>query len=163
MKVQTETSPEYIVKSSNTEQDAIIASAKRILESRLRTFGVAFTSPDLVKDFLLIKLSALESERFDVLFLNSQNKLIEHIPMFCGTIDGASVYPREIIKKALELNASALIIAHNHPSGSLVPSHADKDITKKIKDAAELMDIRLLDHLIVGGMDTYSFAENDLI
>ena len=161
MKVQTETSPEYVVKPIN--DDLIIQSAKRILESRLRTFGVAFASPDLVKDFLLIQLSALEAERFDVLFLNSQNKLIEHIPMFFGTIDGASVYPREIIKKALALNSSALIIAHNHPSGTLVPSQADKNITKKIKDAAELMDIRLLDHLIVGGMDTYSFAENDLI
>ena len=162
MKVQTETSPEYKIKPSNRE-DEIIASAKIILKSRLRTVGVAFTSPDLVKDYLLIQLSALESERFDVLFLNSQNKLIEHIPMFYGTIDGASVYPREIVKKALELNASALIIAHNHPSGSLVPSHADKNITNKIKDASKLMDIRLLDHLIVGGMDTYSFAENALI
>ena len=162
IKVQTETSPEYTVKSANSE-DAIIASAKIILKSRLRTVGVAFTSPDLVKDHLMIQLSTLESERFDVLFLNTQNKLIEHIPMFYGTVDSASVYPREIIKKALELNASALIIAHNHPSGSLVPSHADKDITNKIKAASELMDIRLLDHLIVGGMDTYSFAENGLI
>jgi len=147
----------------NEVEDTIIEQAKSICLSRLKIFSHSFTSPERVKDYLILELANLEAERFDVLFLNNQNKLIEHVPMFYGTIDGASVYPREVVKKGLALNAAAIILAHNHPSGSMEPSQADKQITNKIKDAMNLMEIRTLDHLIVAGKDTYSFAEHGLL
>jgi DNA repair protein RadC len=158
-KLKDELKAKYIRRS----EDDLIAKAKHICKSRLTTFGIAFTSPDIVKDFLTLELSNLESERFDILFLNNQNQLIEHIPMFSGTIDGASVYPREIMKIALDLNAAALILAHNHPSGICDPSNADIKITTKIKAAMDTVDIRVLDHIIVGGTNTYSFAESGIM
>jgi DNA repair protein RadC len=133
-----------------------------ILESRLRTKTTAFTSPDQSKQFVRCKLQQLEHEVFSVLFLDNQNYLIEYTEMFRGTIDSASVYPREVAKAALELNAAAVIFAHNHPSGISVPSSADRNITNKLKSALELFDIRVLDHIIIGDT-TYSFAESGLI
>ena len=154
---------ELLVKYIRQSEDDLIAKAKHICKSRLKEVGIAFVSPDRVKDYLILELSNLESERFDVLFLNNQNQLIKHVPMFYGTIDGAAVYPREVVKLALELNAAALILAHNHPSGTCEPSSADKKITTRIKAAMETIDIRVLDHVIVGGTNTYSFAESGII
>ncbi len=119
----------------------------------------AFTTPDRVKNYLTLALALEEREHFHVLFLNNQHKLLLDVRMFSGTIDGSSVYPREIVKQALHCNAAAVILAHNHPSGICVPSEADKFITNKIKQALATVDIRTLDHIIVGHMETYSFAE----
>ena len=120
----------------------------------------AFTAPEIVKNYLTLSLALEEREHFHVLFLNNQHKLLLDDRLFSGTIDGASVYPREVVKRALQCNAAAVIIAHNHPSGICVPSEADKSITDKLKQALSTIDIRILDHIIVGHMETYSFAEH---
>ena len=120
----------------------------------------AFTAPEIVKNYLTLSLALEEREHFHVLFLNNQHKLLLDERLFSGTIDGASVYPREVVKRALQCNAAAVIIAHNHPSGICVPSEADKSITDKLKQALSTIDIRILDHIIVGHMETYSFAEH---
>ncbi|NBI12453.1 DNA repair protein RadC [[Haemophilus] felis] len=122
-----------------------------------------FTSSESVRFYLQTTLQHREREIFMVLFLDNQHRLIKQEEMFLGTINAASVYPREIIKTALYCNAAALILAHNHPSGVTEPSFADKQITQKIKNAAELMEIRLLDHIIVGKAECCSFAERDLL
>jgi len=140
-----------------------ITRAKNILAEKLSTYEVSFDSPYSVRDFLMLRLADEEREHFEVLFLNSQNQLIVCERLFSGTINAASVYPREVIKRALELNAAAMILAHNHPSGNPEPSSADTNITKKIKDAASLVDINVLDHLIIGGTDYVSFATRGLI
>lgn len=119
----------------------------------------AFTAPEIVKDYLTLTLALEEREHFHVLFLNNQHQLLLDARLFSGTIDGASVYPREVVKQALQCNAAAVILAHNHPSGVCVPSEADKGITEKLKQALTTVDIRVLDHIIVGHMETYSFAE----
>ena len=123
----------------------------------------AFTTPDRVKNYLTLSLALEEREHFHVLFLNNQHKLLLDARMFSGTIDGASVYPREVVKQALHCNAAAVILAHNHPSGLCVPSEADKSITDKIRQALATVDIRTLDHIIVGQMETYSFAEHGVL
>ena len=120
----------------------------------------AFTAPEIVKNYLTLSLALEEREHFHVLFLNNQHKLLLDDRLFSGTIDGASVYPREVVKRALQCNAAAVILAHNHPSGICVPSEADKGITDKLKQALSTIDIRILDHIIVGHMETYSFAEH---
>lgn len=148
---------------NKVEDNKVITEAKRILKTRMKLFGTAFTTPSHSTDFLLLELSELEAERFDVIFLNNQHQLIAHIPMFFGTIDGASVYPREVAKKAIELNAAAVIFGHNHPSGVTSASQADKDITKKLKDGLKLFDIRVLDHIIVAGNQTLSFANEGFL
>lgn len=119
----------------------------------------AFTTPDLVKQYLTLALALEEREHFHVLFLNNQHKLLQDVRLFSGTLDGSAVYPREIVKQALHCNAAAVILAHNHPSGICVPSEADKFITDKVKQALATVDIRTLDHIIVGHLETYSFAE----
>ena len=126
----------------------------------LHTTVAAFTAPDIVKNYLTLALALEEREHFHVLFLNNQHKLLLDDRLFSGTIDGASVYPREVVKRALQCNAAAVILAHNHPSGICVPSEADKGITAKLKQALTTVDIRILDHIIVGHMETYSFAEH---
>ena len=122
-----------------------------------------FVSPELVKNYLTLALALEDREHFHVLFLNNQHKLISDERMFSGTLDGAAVYPREVVKLALHYNANALIFAHNHPSGICEPSHGDKAITEKLKAALATFDIRVLDHLIVGHENVYSFAEAGLL
>jgi|SRR5690554_1347901 len=147
----------------NDNEQKIIKRALNILDKHMKISDVAFTSPSLVKNFLRLKMERLESEVFAVLFLDSQNRLIEYRELFFGTIDGASVYPREVVKAALLLNATTVIFAHNHPSGVSEPSHADRRITRLLVSALELIDIRVLDHLIVGQGEISSFAEMGLI
>jgi len=125
--------------------------------------GTSMTSPQAVRDFLSIKLGALEHESFCVLLLDSRHRLIEYVELFRGTIDGASVHPREVVKLALAKNAAALVLAHPHPSGVAEPSHADELITKRLTEALSLVDIRVLDHVIVAGGEVSSFAERGLI
>ncbi len=154
-KIENEQAPTY-----NCDDNATIALDLRILESRLLKKERFFKCPEDAENYLKLKLAALEHEEFHCLFLDNQHALIKHECLFTGTIDGASVYPREVIKRALQLNAAALIFAHNHPSGQCKPSQADISITKKLKDAASLFDIRVLDHIIVGGVTTYSLANH---
>lgn len=141
-----------------SEEQKTIAAGKAILASKLNT-NSAFTSPDAVKDFCLLALASREHEVFMVLFLNSQHQLIEAVELFRGTINAASVYPREVAKEALARNAAAVILAHNHPSGLAEPSQADIRITDRLVSALDLIDIRVLDHIVVGAGGTVSLAE----
>lgn len=142
--------------------DQILDAARQVIDQKMQR-GAAFTSPLLVKEYLVTKLSGFEHEVFAVLFLDSQHRLIEYVEMFRGTIDSASVYPREVVKEALMLNAAAVIISHNHPSGNPEPSSADKALTQRLKETLALVDVRTLDHIVVGGADTTSFAERGLL
>ena len=141
----------------------IIKRALKILESRMTYESDVFTSPGDTKKYLRLKLGSQEREIFAVLYLNNRNQLISYEELFMGTIDGASVHVREIVKLGLSLNAAAIICAHNHPSGVCEPSHADEVITQRIKEACSLMDIKLLDHLIVSATDAVSLAERGVI
>ena len=143
--------------------DEIIHHAIKILENRLHEPGYAFNSPEDAVRYLQLQYAGQEHESFRVMFLNNQHQLIQSEEMFRGTIDGASVYPREVVKATLGFNAAALIIAHNHPSGTCEPSQADKHITKKLTDALKLIDVPILDHIVVGDKETFSFAKHRLI
>ena len=138
----------------------ILAAARRALRVRR---GTAFTSPADTGDFLRLKLGTLEHEVFAVVFLDNRHRLIEYRELFRGTIDNTTVYPREVAKEALALNAAAVILAHNHPSGVAEPSQADELITHRLKDALAIVDIRVLDHLIVAGAQVVSLAERGVL
>jgi len=140
----------------------IMSAAKALIKKKF-TKGVAITSPNATVAYLRAQYVNYEYEVFICIFLDNQHRVIKTVEMFRGTIDSASVYPREVVKKALELNAAAVIFSHNHPSGIHTPSQADKDITQKLKQALNLVDIRTLDHFIIGGAEYYSFAERGLI
>ena len=142
--------------------DQILEAARYVIDQKIPR-GALFTSPTLVKDYLRTKLASVEHEVFAVLFLDNQNRLIEYVEMFRGTIDQASVYPREVVKEALRLNAAAVVFSHNHPSGSPEPSQADRVLTQRLKEALALVDVRTLDHSVVGGAVTTSFAECGLL
>ena len=146
--------------SAKSREDEAIANALAILEKRLtsRREGTAIERPSDASNYLKLKLAGREQEVFAVMFLDNRHRVIAYEEMFKGTIDAASVYPREVVKRALELNAAALIIAHNHPSGECSPSRADQTLTTRVKEALGLMDMRLLDHFIVGEGTPYSFA-----
>ena len=142
--------------------DQILEAARLVIDQKMQR-GTSFTSPAAVKEYLFAKLAGFEHEVFAVLFMDTQHRLIEYAEMFRGTIDGASVYPRELVKEALRLNAAAVIVSHNHPSGNPEPSGADRTLTQRLKEALGLVDVRVLDHIIVAGTDTTSFAERGLI
>lgn len=149
--------------------NAKYAQLQAVLEmARRHTFevldrGDVLTSPEATRAYLSNQLRHYPHEVFACLFLDNQHHILKFEELFRGTIDGASVYPREVVKKALEHNAAALIFAHNHPSGISEPSQADKLITCKLKEALALLDIRVLDHFIIGDGRPYSFAENGLL
>lgn len=137
----------------------IVATAINILDSYLRKDLITFNDPDAVRNYLRLQLAMLEDENFVTLFLDSQHRLIASETLFTGTIDASPVYPRVVVKKALSYNAAAIILAHNHPSGVAEPSRADRAITERLSQALALVDIRVLDHFIVGSPDVVSFAE----
>lgn len=137
---------------------AVIELARRHMAESLKRDN-AFTSVEQTRSFLSAQLRDRQREVFAVLFLDNQHRLIAYEELFEGTLDSASVYPREIIKRTLVLNAAAIILSHNHPSGVAEPSMADRQITDRIKEAASLMDIRVLDHFVVGDGAPVSFAE----
>ena len=137
---------------------AAIELATRYLEERVRRTD-AFTSPGHTSRFLCARLRSRPHEVFACLFLDNRHRVISFEEMFRGTIDGASVHPREVAKRALELNAAALIAAHNHPSGVAEPSRSDRAITNKLRDALALVEVRLLDHFVIGDGEVVSFAE----
>lgn len=143
----------------------LIGTALRVMESQAaEKHGCeSFTTPDFAKQYFSLRLCRYECEYFSAAFLNNQNKLIACEELFRGTIDGASVYPREVVKSVLQYNAAAIVIAHNHPSGVCENSHADWAITQRLQQALALIDVRILDHIIVGGSDALSFAEKGLL
>jgi len=140
---------------------AVLEMAKRHLFEQLAR-GDALCSPQQTRQFLTAQLANYPHEVFACLFLDNRNRVISFEKMFYGTIDGASVYPREVVKLALKKNAAAVIFAHNHPSGIAEPSHADEQITQRLKEALSLVDIRVLDHFVVGD-EVVSFAERGLL
>lgn len=136
--------------------DTLVAHAQRIAEARLP--AVEFTSPERTEAYLWPLLSQKQSEVFSVLYLDNRHRLIQYREEFTGTINASAVYPREIIRNALKLNAAAIILAHNHPSGDPEPSQCDIKCTESIRKAADLLDIRVLDHVIVGAGHCVSLA-----
>jgi DNA repair protein RadC len=144
------------------ELQAAVEIARRNLTESLRA-GPALASPRATGDYLTARLRDLEHEVFCVLYLDKRHRLILFEELFRGTIDGASVHPREIVKRALQCNCAAVIVAHNHPSGIAEPSQADELITQRVKEALALVDIRLLDHIIVGDGANVSLAERGLV
>jgi DNA repair protein RadC len=144
------------------EAEAIVAAAKAHLSRRVRR-GALLTSPSLVRDFLALQLGARDVEYFCLLCLDTRHRMLEFVELFRGTIDGASVHPREVVRLVLENRAAAVLLVHNHPSQIGEPSHADEQITKRIQGALALIDVRVLDHLIVAGSDVVSFVERGLL
>lgn len=150
--------PLFACELAPTDQQTI-RTALTLLECQLREPGAAFTSSSSLRDWLRLQLATLDREAFTVLWLDNQHRLIAHDTLFLGTINSITVHPREVVKSGLKNNAAAAVLAHNHPSGEAEPSKADRLITTRLKQALELVDIRLLDHMVVGGMDIASFAE----
>jgi len=144
------------------ELQAAAEISRRQLSQSLRA-GPLLASPKATRDFLSARLRDLEHEVFCCLYLDKRHRLIQFEELFRGTIDGASVHPREIVKLALQRNAAAVIVAHNHPSGVAEPSQADELITQRVKEALGLVDIRLLDHIIVGDGVSVSLAERGVL
>lgn len=144
-------------------EKAVVRRALKILEQQMNYGTTQFCETAVAKTYTRLKIGARKQEVFLVLFLTNQNKLLAAEEMFQGTIDGASVYPREIMKRALELNAAKIIVSHNHPSGDVLPSEADKALTRRIQTACNALDIALLDHIVVSTYESYSFAENRIL
>jgi DNA repair protein RadC len=141
---------------------AALELARRALKEEISTRS-ALTSPKAVRDYLRLALAGREHEVFVVLLLDAQHRVIGSEELFRGTLTQTSVYPREVVKCALKHNAAAVIFAHNHPSGVAEPSHADEILTRSLKSALALVDIQVLDHFIVAGSRTMSFAERGLL
>jgi len=144
------------------EEDKIIQQALGIMEARYSP-GELMHSPGAVARYLQLRLGTRKNECFAVMYLSTRHELLALKEHFHGTIDGASVYPRVIVQTALEVNAAAVILAHNHPSGVAEPSEADRQITQRLTQALGLLDIRVLDHLVVSARDIVSFAERGLL
>lgn len=136
----------------------VITRAHNLIAQRYRAGSPVLSAPQRTREYLRLHLGNLEHEVFGCLYLDNRNKLIAVEDLFRGTIDGASVFPREVVKAALKHNAAACILFHNHPSSVADPSQADELITSRLKEALALIDVRVLDHLIVGEQ-VYSFAE----
>jgi DNA repair protein RadC len=141
---------------------AVMEISRRTAAQRLQRDSV-LDSPQAVRSYLQRQLCNRSREVFGCLMLDSQHRVISFDELFFGTIDSASVHPREVVKQALKRNAAAVILAHNHPSGVAEPSHADCSITQRLKDALQLVDIRLLDHMVIGDGETVSLAERGLL
>ena len=137
---------------------AVLEISRRYLLENLQR-DTLLNSPKATRDYLALQLTGMQHEVFACLFVDAQNQLLGYEQLFEGTLDGASVYPREVVKRVLHYNAAAVIFAHNHPSGIAEPSQADHRITERLKQALGLIDVRVLDHLIVANGDTVSFAE----
>lgn len=162
MQVQSIDAPAYTVIHA-TEDDSIIAKALEILTRRV-TAGPAMNSPQVVRDYLTVQAAKHDGvEVFSVLLMDAQNQVIEYREMFRGTLTQTSVYPREVVRAALAVNAAAVIFTHNHPSGMLQPSRADELLTSALKSALALVDVRVLDHIITAGGQSLSFAERGLL
>jgi DNA repair protein RadC len=151
-------SGEFVV----AEGETVVAAAKRHLGRRVRR-GVKLANPRLVRDFLAVNLGDRDCEYFCIILLDAQHRFLRFVELFRGTIDGASVHPREVVKLALEAQSAAVVLVHNHPSQNIHFSSADEKITHRLKSALDLVDVRVLDHLLVAGSDVISFAESGLL
>ena len=164
---KTETRAQYAVQreinATVANEDAIIAAALEILARRMRTSGVMMDSPEVVRDWLRMRVGGKPHEEFGCIWLNAAHEVIEAGEMFRGTLTQTSAYPREVVKEALHHNAAAVIFYHNHPSGAAEPSRADEMLTRQLKDALNLVDVRVLDHFVVTAEKTTSFAEKGLL
>jgi DNA repair protein RadC len=158
--MHTETHKVYVTHEPMTAHQVLEKAAEILANKYVR--NDVFSSSQSTKDFVRFKLGNYEREVFAVMLLDNQHKLIEFRELFFGTIDAAAVYPREVVKVVLEMNAAAVIFTHNHPSGVAEPSQADKAITKRLSDALGLIDVRVLDHIVVGE-EAVSFAERGLL
>ena len=147
---------------SRSEKSSVVKLALAVLSSRYRP-GRAFTAPADIEGFLRLKLTGRRNEVFGIVYLDTRHRLIKIEELFNGTVDGAAVYPRVVLQQALEKNAAAVILFHNHPSGVAEPSEADRGITQKLGRALALIDVRLLDHLVVTDGAFVSLAERGWI
>jgi len=166
MQARSEDAAEYTPGTNLTPAEAeAIAQALHILESRAAALRdrPQLSSPSETRDYLRLRLEALEHEVFACLFLDNRHRVIRFEELFRGTIDGASVHPREVVKRALRHNAAAVILAHNHPSGVAEPSQADRALTRRLQDALGLVEVRVLDHFVIGAGVSTSFAERGLL
>jgi DNA repair protein RadC len=144
------------------DTDEVLQVAQQVLLGRVRGSDV-LGSPQAVRDYLRVRLGGLEHEVFAVVHLDAQNRVIDYVEMFRGTVSQTSVYPREVVREAMMRNSAAMLLVHNHPSGSTQPSRADEVLTQTLKTALSLVDVRVLDHLIVAGSDILSMAERGLM
>ena len=144
------------------EKQSLMALALTLLAEQHRP-GVALGSPEDTRRYLQLRLAEYRNEVFGCVLLDNQHRVITVTELFQGTIDGASIYPRVVVQRALELNAAAMVFFHNHPSGVAEPSHADEAITRRLKDALALVDVRVLDHFVVAAGESVSFAERGLL
>ena len=149
-------------KAKYAQLQAAIEMASRYLEARMRRDAL-LDSPTAARDYLRARLGRHRREVFACLFLDNRHRVIHYAELFQGTIDGASVHPREVVRGALAHNAAAVILAHNHPSGVAEPSEADRSITDRLKDALSLVDVRVLDHIVIGDREAVSLAERGWI
>lgn len=149
--------------AQKVREDRTIYRALRLLETRLREPGHSLSSPSAVRQFLAIRLASEEREIFTALWLDAQNKLITADDLFFGTLTQSTVYPREVVRRGLMLNAASVIFAHNHPSGCPSPSRADLGLTCTLMNALSLIEIRVLDHFVVAGIEAVSLAELGLL
>jgi len=138
--------------------DQIVEAARQVIDQRLQR-GASFRDPAISREYFCDKLGGLEREVFAAAFLDTRHRLIEFVELFQGTVDGAEVHPRELVRQALLRNAAAVIVGHNHPSGDVEPSAANRAVTIRLKQALALVDVRLLDHVIVGGSNSLALAE----
>lgn len=145
-----------------TQLQAVTELARRVLREELAA-GTVLSSPQQLRDFLALRLAGLTHEVFMAIYLDAQHRLVADEVLFTGTLAQTSVYPREVVKAALRHNAAAVILAHNHPSGLAEPSRADELLTARLKAALEMIDVRVLDHFIIAGHTSLSFAERGLI
>lgn len=166
--VKFETPAPYVVPATAKRRikeltdEAIVQQAMEIIRRSMVTRDV-FGSPDAVKNYLQLQIARKDHEVFCVLYLDAQNRLIKFEEAFKGTLTQTSVYPREIVKRSLELGAAAVVMAHNHPSGTVQPSRADEALTQTLKAALALIDVRVLDHVIVAPGQSLSMAEKGLL
>ncbi|WP_295380796.1 DNA repair protein RadC [uncultured Pseudacidovorax sp.] len=142
--------------------EEVLLAAQQVLAGQVRGADL-MDSPAAVREFLRVRLGTLPHEVFAVIHLDAQHRVLDYVEMFRGTVSQTSVYPREIVKEALARNTAALLLVHNHPSGAAEPSRADELLTRTLKEALALVDIRVIDHLIVAGLTVVSFAELGLL
>ncbi len=147
---------------NDEEKQSVMILAMKVLAVKHRA-GRALCSPEETRNFLRLRLADYRNEVFGSLFLDNRHRIIAVRELFQGTIDGASIYPRVVVQQALEANAAAMVFFHNHPSGVAEPSHADEAITRRLKDALALVDVRVLDHFVVSAGESVSFAERGLL
>ncbi len=162
--IQSEAEVTYAADTDQASHEAaILKEAAEILKGRMMRKTDAIESPAAITDYLIARIAPLEYETFGIVMLDSGNRVIDTVELFRGTIDTASVYPREVVKEALSFNAAAVFLYHNHPSGNQTPNDADRGITERLKQALGLLDIRVLDHFIIAGNNVASFATLGLI